>query len=142
MDALQKFFDWAEHNHYLTSTKEMINAASKQVLETETELAALKKLVRENRIPTVSNLPKYPLILVHAVDWHQYNGQHDPKSGEPYRTIKGWMVGFLLEETEDHLAIVHTAFDTGDVRYVVVVPKCAVISQRILPEVKRIMEDE
>ena len=89
------------------------------------------KIVRD-RTPPIPNLPKYPLIMVYAVDWHQYSGQHDPKSGEPYHAIKGWMVGFLLEETEDHLAIVHTAFETGDVRYVVAVPKCAVISRHFL----------
>lgn len=85
-----------------------------------------------NRTSPVPNLPQYPLIMVYAVDWHQYNGQHDPKGSEPYRTMKGWMVGFLLEETEEHLAIVHTVFETGDVRYVVVVPKCTVIERRDL----------
>jgi hypothetical protein len=47
MDALQKLFNWAEDNHYLTTTHNIINAASKQVQEMETQLAALKNLVRE-----------------------------------------------------------------------------------------------
>jgi hypothetical protein len=73
--------------------------------------------------------PPYPTIMVYAVDWHQYSGQHDPKSGEPYKAIKGWVAGFLLEETNDHIAITSTSFETGDVRYVVVIPKCAIIER-------------
>lgn len=75
---------------------------------------------------TVKKNP-YPFISVYAVDWHQYKGQHNPKDGEPYSAIKGWVSGSLIEETVNHLTIALTVFDTGDVRDVVVIPKCCVI---------------
>lgn len=43
MDDLQKLFDWAEDNHYLTKTRNLINAASKQVSAMEAEITAFKK---------------------------------------------------------------------------------------------------
>lgn len=47
MNAIDKLFEWAENNHYLTSTEDMINAASKQFGTMEAELAALKALIRD-----------------------------------------------------------------------------------------------
>lgn len=76
--------------------------------------------------------PKYPVVMIYADDWNQYAGQHDPEDGKPYRTSKGWIAGFLIEEKEDHLVIAHAAFDFGDVRYAVVIPKCTIIERRDL----------
>jgi len=46
-DELQKLFNWAEDHHYLTTIKEMINAASKQVAEMETQITALQQGLRD-----------------------------------------------------------------------------------------------
>lgn len=79
---------------------------------------------------------QYDPILVYAVDWHQYHGQHDPKGGEPYKAIKGWIAGFLIEESPLHLVIALTSFDNGDVRDVLVIPKCSVIETHRLECIK------
>jgi len=71
---------------------------------------------------------KYPVVMVYAVDWNQYAEQHSPIGGD-YHAAKGWIVGFLIEETDDHLVIAHTSFDPGDVRYAVVIPKCTIIQR-------------
>lgn len=98
------------------------------------ELAELKQLKMETN--------QNSLVAVYAVDWNQYAGQHDPNEGEPYKPANGWVFGSLIEETETHLAIAHTVFDTGHVRYVVVLPKCTIIKRKNLGTVKRIMEGE
>ena len=76
--------------------------------------------------------PKYPVVIVYADDWNQYSGQHDREERKPYRVARGWLTGFLIEEKDEHLAIAHTCFDCGDVRYVVVVPKCTIIERKDL----------
>jgi hypothetical protein len=55
VDDLQKLFDWAEDNHYLQSTREMINAAIGQVTAMETELTALKQRLAEAEEPQRPN---------------------------------------------------------------------------------------
>jgi hypothetical protein len=67
--------------------------------------------------------------MVYAVDWNQYEEQHKPSKDEPYRSAKSWIVGFLIEETEEHLVLAHTSFDFGDVRYALVIPKCSIIQR-------------
>lgn len=77
---------------------------------------------------------RYPLIAVYAIDWNQYTGQHNPKEGEPYSQAKGWVIGGLVEETDEHLSIAGTIFDFGDVRNAVVVPKPCIIERYFLVE--------
>jgi len=67
--------------------------------------------------------------MIYAVDWNQYSGQHDPEEGKPYHAAKGWITGFLIEENDEHLVITHTCFDSGNVRYAVVIPKCTIIER-------------
>ena len=47
MDAIDKLFAWAEDNHYLISTKDMINAASKQFTALTAENAELRDKLGE-----------------------------------------------------------------------------------------------
>lgn len=71
---------------------------------------------------------KYPVIVVYAVDWNQYLDQHNPKHID-YAPANGWIGGFLIEETDKHIALALTSFDSGDVRDLVVVPKCTIIQR-------------
>jgi hypothetical protein len=50
MDDLQKLIDWAEENHYLKSTRERIDAASRQLTGIETELTTLRQRLAEAEI--------------------------------------------------------------------------------------------
>ena len=73
------------------------------------------------------NLPN--IIAIYAEDWNQYIIQHNPKTGEAYSVANGWVMGGLIEETEKHLVIASTIFDSGDVRGVVVIPKCCILKR-------------
>lgn len=70
----------------------------------------------------------YPFVLIYAVDWNQYGGQHNPRRGDPYRPERAWIVGLLLEECESHITIAFTVFENGDVRDVVCIPKVCVMA--------------
>ena len=73
---------------------------------------------------------QHRIVAVYATDWNEYCNQHGYSPNHTYKLAKGWMVGFLLEENEEHLVLCHTIFGPYDVRYAVVVSKSSIIERR------------
>lgn len=105
-----------------------VDILKRRYLTTPERIASFEAELAADGNQSVGKL-KYPVVMIYAVDWNQYSGQHKPSDGEPYCAAKGWVVGFLIEETDEHLVIAHTYFDMGDVRYALVILKRTIIQR-------------
>lgn len=65
------------------------------------------------------------IIYIQAVDWAIHHEQVN--ANQQFDVIHGEIVGFLVEETDTHIAIAQQWFTTGEVRQAVVVPKVYII---------------
>lgn len=75
------------------------------------------------------------ICMVEAVDWALYAEQISAKT--QWRVIRGLLVGFLIEETADHIVLSPQLFpnDDGDdeVRCTLVVPRCCILKMNCVP---------
>ncbi len=76
------------------------------------------------------------IIYIQAVDWAIH---HEQVSAEQkFDVIHGEIVGFLVEETDTHVAIAQQWFTTEEVRQTIVVPKVCIVCRMELNDAAKI----
>lgn len=70
--------------------------------------------------------PKFRMVIAEAIDWSMIFGQHDQDT--PYKLTTGWVIGFLVESTDESITIAHTVFDDNDRRMTTTIPRKCIVS--------------
>ena len=82
------------------------------------------------------------LVAIQAVDWAMHSAQ--VSSTYDFDMIHGLLVGFLVQETDEYVAITQQWFSSGEVRQTISIPKVCIQAQwRIdLEEFKRLANEQ
>jgi hypothetical protein len=67
------------------------------------------------------------IVCIQAVDWAMHHGQVAHDSG--FEVVRGWISGFLVEETDEHIALTQQWFNSGDVRQTISIPKVCILNE-------------
>ena len=77
--------------------------------------------------------PNFPLIVLYARDWSMYEEIH--KCTDSFTIARGWIAGWLIQETKDSYIIAFENFDDDNkmqVRHTDVIPKETVLYKKIV----------
>lgn len=79
--------------------------------------------------------PSYPLAIIYARDWGMTSALLTLNEAKKEKICKGWLVGWLIEETKEVIKIAHEYFDDSDeheFRYISIIPKETIIFKKII----------
>jgi len=65
------------------------------------------------------------IAVVWALDWALVSEQVNPPLPKFY-PVRGTVVGFIVDETDEHIALAHQSFEDGGYRNIVTLPKVCI----------------
>ncbi len=80
--------------------------------------------------------PVRSIVILYARDWGMQLALMNEAELKKIKAPTAWMIGWLVEETEEYIKLSHEYFDDEEVldyRYTSIIPKETIMFRRIIP---------